>query len=103
MRNKKWTNTKSFQKANEGVKFYNQIGRIFIFVGIASFILLAFVSLLPQDYEKYNVSLYFNIWAIISFLFVIIGILPLLLGKCSKKYQLWIDGELKSYKNKLKK
>ena len=73
------------------------------FLGIVSFILLCFVSLLPQDYEKYNIPLFFEVWAVISSIFVAVGILPLLLGKYCKKYQIWIEKEVKSYQNKMSK
>lgn len=100
MSNKFVKNKKTSPKTNEGVEFYNQIGHIFIFLGIVSFVILGFVSLLPQDYEKYNIPLFFGVWAMISSILVIVGILPLLLGKYCKKYQIWIDREVKSYQNK---
>lgn len=96
-------NKKTFPKKNKGIEFYNQIGYVFIFCGIVSFVMLGFVSLLPQNYEKYNVSLYFSIWAVISSVFVLVGILPLLLGKYCKKYQIWAWKEVRSYENKLLK
>lgn len=100
MSNKLIKNRK-ISKKNEGIEFYNQIGRIFIFCGIVSFLLLGFVMLLPQDYEKYNITLFFGIWVVISSVLVIVGVLPLLLGKYCKKYQMWIDKEVKSYQNKM--
>lgn len=45
------------KKSNEEVEFFNQIGRIFILWGIVLFLILGVVSLLPQDYEKYNIPL----------------------------------------------
>ncbi len=103
MSNKLVKNKKTSEKINKGVEFYNQIGRIFIFLGIVSFIILGFVSILPQDYEKYNIPLFFGVWAVISSILVIVGILPLLLGKYCKKYQIWIDKEVQSYQNKMLK
>lgn len=103
MSNKLVQNKKTPPKTNKGVEFYNRIGRIFIFLGIGSFILLGFVSLLPQDYEKYNIPLFFGVWTVISSIVVIVGVLPLLLGKYSKKYQIWIETEVKSYQNKMLK
>ncbi|MEE1125718.1 MAG: hypothetical protein U0L18_07240 [Acutalibacteraceae bacterium] len=88
-------------KVNEGVSFFNQIGKIYIGLGIGSFFLLGFVSTLPQDYEKYNIPLCFGIWGIISVLFILIGIIPILLGKYNKKYQIWIEKERASYRKKL--
>lgn len=97
MSNKLVKNKNTSSEINEGVKVYNQIGCIFIFLGIFSFILLGFVSLMPQDYEKYNVPLFFGIWAVISLILVFIGIIPLLLGKYSKKYRIWVEKEVKFY------
>lgn len=97
MSNKLVKNKNISPEINEGVRVYNQIGYIFLFVGIFSFALLGFVSRMPQDYEKYNVSLYFSIWAVISFLFVMIGILPLWLGKHSEKYRIWVEKDVESY------
>lgn len=88
---------KTSSEKGEGAAFFDQIGQIFLFVGLASFLLLGFVSLLPQDYEKYNVPLCFGIWAGISFLFVVIGVIPLFLGKYSKKYRAWTEKEIESY------
>lgn len=49
------------------------------------------MSLLPQDYEKYNIPLFFGLWALISVLLIVIGIAPILLGKYSRKYQVWVE------------
>lgn len=103
MSNKLVKNKNTSPEINEGVRVYNQMGCIFIFLGIFSFILLGFVRLLPQDYEKYNISLFFGIWEMISLILVIIGIIPLFLGKYSKKYRIWVEKEVKSYQNRLLK
>ena len=98
---KKSTNNKqNLKNTNTGVKFYNQIGYTFILCGIVSFFILGFISLLPQDYEKYNIPLFFGVWVAISLILIIIGILPILLGKYCKKYQIWIEKEVKSFHNK---
>lgn len=97
MSNKLVKNKNISSEKNEGVRVYNQIGYIFIFLGIFSFIFLGIVSLMPQDYEKYNVSLFFSIWAVISLVLVIMGIIPLLLGKYSKKYRIWVEKDVESY------
>lgn len=97
MSNKLVKNKNISSEKNEGVRVYNQIGYIFIFLGIFSFILLGIVSLMPQDYEKYNVFLFFSIWAVISLALVIMGIIPLLLGKYSKKYRIWVEKDVESY------
>ncbi len=103
MSNKLVKNKNAPPEINEGVRVYNQIGYIFIFLGIFSFILLGFVSLLPQDYEKYNIPLFFGIWAVISLILVIMGVIPLLLGKYSKKYRIWVEKDVESYQNWLLK
>lgn len=104
MSNKLVKNKNTPQEINEGVRVYNQIGYIFIFLGLFSFILLlGFVSLMPQDYEKYNIPLFFGIWAVISLILIIMGVIPLLLGKYSKKYRIWIKKEVESYQNWLLK
>lgn len=82
---------------NEGVTFYNKIGLVFVSCGVISLLLLGFVSTMPQDYEKYNVSLYMTVWFIISIILMIIGIVLIILGKYSTKYQRWINKEVKSY------
>jgi len=84
-------------EVNEGVQFYNTVGKIFIVCGIGSLLLLGFVSLLPQDYEKYNIPLFFGIWALISLGLLAVGLIPLLLGKYSRKYRMWAEKELRSY------
>lgn len=94
------TKKKPTKKVNEYVDFYNSIGKMFIGCGLFSFLILGFVSLLPQDYEKYNILLFFGIWALISVLLIVIGITPILLGKYSKKYQVWIEKEVRSYHKK---
>ena len=82
---------------NEGVVFYNTFGWVFIFCGIGSFLLEFFVSMLPQDYEKYNIPLFFGIWTAISVAFIIIGIIPLVLGKYSKRFQNWAKKDVDSF------
>ena len=82
---------------NEGVQFYKNFGWIFIVCGIASFLLMFFVSLMPQDYEKYNIPLFFGIWAAISAVLIIVGIIPLVLGKYSKRFQNWAQKDVDAF------
>ena len=91
---------KNNSSLNTGVIFYNEIGKVLISCGIISLLLLWFVSIMPQDYEKYNISLYMTIWIVISLILIVIGVIPLILGKYSRKYQVWIDKEVKSFKKK---
>ena len=85
--------------AVKAVQQYNAFGWIFILCGIGSLILMLFVSQVPHDYEKYNVPLYFGIWTVISFILIVIGVLPLVLGKCSKKYRDWVKKDVDSFIN----
>lgn len=56
-----------------------------------------FVSLMPQDYEKYNIPLSFGIWTSVSIVLIIIGIIPLVLGKYSKKFQSLAEKDVGSF------
>lgn len=93
---KEWKQ-KSNASLNEGTQLYNTFGWIFIICGIASFLLMFFVSLMPQDYEKYNIPLFFGIWTAISIAFIIIGIIPLILGKYSKRFRAWAEKDVESF------
>lgn len=84
-------------QVSESVQFYNEIGKIYIGCGICSLLILGFISLLPQDYEKYNIPLIFGIWILVSLIMIAIGIAPILLGKYSQKYQLWVEKEMRSF------
>ena len=62
MSNKLVKNTKKDpDEGREGVAFYNAVGKIFVVCGIVSFVLMVFVALMPQDYEKYKIPLAFGI------------------------------------------
>ncbi|MCF0116365.1 MAG: hypothetical protein HUJ56_13535 [Erysipelotrichaceae bacterium] len=74
-----------------GVHLYNSFGNILVVCGLVSFGLMLFVSRLPQDYEKYNIPMFFRIWSIISIVVIVIGILPIVLGKTSKTYRDWVN------------
>ena len=56
-----------------------------------------FVSLMPQDYEKYNIPFFFGIWTAISVFLIIIGIIPLVLGKYSKRFQSWAEKDVDAF------
>lgn len=92
---------KEKEEKSVGVAFYNQVGMILIICGIISFGLMYFVSLLPQDYEKYNVPVFFGIWTSISILLCVLGLVPLVLGKYSKKFKKWADKDVYDYANHL--
>lgn len=77
------------ENLNYGVELYELYGKVFIGCGICSFVLMIFVSLLPQDYEKYNIPLCFAIWSIISTAVLALGIVMVVLAKKSKKFQAW--------------
>ena len=78
---------KTENKENIGVKFYIGCGKVFIVCGVASCLLLGFVSTLPQDYEKYNIPLFFSIWFIISFAMLILGLVIIILCKNQKNFR----------------
>ena len=80
-----------------------QVRWIFVFCGIVSVLLEFFVSLVPQDYEKYNIPLFFRIWTVISIVLIIIGIIPLVLGKCSRRFQNWANKDADSFAHYLVK
>ena len=82
---------------SDGVIFYNTFGWIFVFCGIGSFLLKFFVSLMPQNYEKYNIPLMFGIWTAVSVALLVIGIVPLVLGKYSKRFQNWANKDVDSF------
>lgn len=80
-----------------GVKFYRSIGWILAGCGIVSFMLLVFVSRLPQDENKYNIPLFFGIWFIISTIFLAIGVFLMILCKKSSRFQAWAEKDVASY------
>lgn len=84
----------SSQKENIGVQFYSLCAKIFIVCALGSLLLLVFVSILPQDYEKYNVSLFFGVWFGISLIVLGLGTVILLLCVKSKKFQNWAEKDV---------
>ena len=98
MSNKLVKNTKKDpDEGREGVAFYNAVGKIFAVCGIVSFVLMGFVALMPQDYEKYNIPLAFGIWTAISVFLIALGILPQILGKHSRRFQTWAEKDVASF------
>ena len=94
---KKKQNNPSVKKVGVGVEFYNSLGKIYMGCGFASLLLLGFVSILPQDYEKYNIPLIYGIWFAVSAALILLGLIPIVLGKYSKKYQVWVEKEVHSF------
>lgn len=90
-------------EGREGVAFYNAIGKIFVVCGIASFVLMSFVALMPQDYEKYNIPLAFGIWTAISVFLIALGILPQILGKKSRRFRKWAEKDFASFEQHMLK
>ena len=88
---------KTENEENIGVKFYIGCGKVYVGCGVVSFLLLGFVSTLPQDYEKYNIPLFFGIWFIISLAVLILGLVLIILCKKSKKFQTWAEKEVLSF------
>lgn len=87
----------SFQKENIGVQFYIFCAKIFIMCALGSLFLLAFVSTLPQDYEKYNVPLFFGVWLGISLIVLGLGTVILFLCVKSKKFQNWAEKDMLAF------
>jgi uncharacterized membrane protein len=88
---------KQQEEEHLGIQFYTKFGKIFVGCGIVFFVLFIFISKMPQDYEKYNVPLFFGIMAGISALLLLIGITVLLLCKKSKKFQVWADRDVDNF------
>lgn len=74
-----------------GSELYVFFGKVFVGCGVASFVLMTFVSTLPQDYEKYNIPLFFGIWMVISLGLIALGATLVILAKKSKKFQAWAE------------
>jgi hypothetical protein len=88
---------KKQEEEHLGIQFYTWFGKIFIGCGIAFMVLIFFISRLPQNYEKYNVPLFFGIFAGIDAAFFLIGILALLLCKKSGRFQAWADKDVEKF------
>ena len=43
---------KDTKEGRDGIAFYNAVGKVFVICGIVSFVLMGFVALMPQNYEK---------------------------------------------------
>jgi len=56
---------------------------------------------MPQDYEKYNVSLMFGILVGIGALFILIGVILLILLKKSSKFRKLIVRDFDAYMKQL--
>ena len=88
---------KTEKEVNIGVKVYIIYGKVIAGCGVMSFLLLGFVSTLPQDYEKYEIPLFFGIWFIVSFVSLILGLVMITLCKKSKKFGHWAQKDVLSY------
>ncbi|MCI7275670.1 MAG: hypothetical protein MR529_05585 [Cuneatibacter sp.] len=98
MSNRLAKNTKkNTEERREEIAFYNAVGKVFVICGIVSFVLMGFVALMPQDYEKYNIPLAFGIWTAISVFLIVLGILPQILGKKSRRFQKWAEKDFASF------
>ena len=92
MSNRLVKNTKkNTEERREEIAFYNAVGKVFVICGIVSFVLMGFVALMPQDYEQYNIPRAFGIWTAISVFLIVLGILPQILGKKSRRFQKWAE------------
>lgn len=88
---------KTEKEENIGVNVYIICGKVIAGFGVMSFLLLGFVSTLPQDYEKYDIPLFFGIWFIVSFVSLILGLIMITLCKKSKKFGQWAQKDVLSF------
>ena len=88
---------KSEKEKNPGIKFYRSCGKILVGCSVISIILLIFVSMLPQDYEKYDLSLFFSIWFVVSCIVFIAGFFIIILCKKSSRFQAWVEKDVISF------
>ena len=84
-----------------GVMFYSGVGKVFVGCAVFSFILLAVIMFLPQDYDKYNSPLMAGIWASISLLVLLFGVMIIVLCKKSKRFQMWAEKDILDYGKRL--
>lgn len=84
-----------------GITFYSNAGGIFIVCGIGFFLLTLYIGTLPQDYEKYNIPLFFFVMYAISGFFTTLGAVLFLLCKRSKRFQKWADRDMEKTLHKL--
>lgn len=77
-----------------GMKFYSGAGKIFLICGIGWLFLTKFITTLPQDFEKYNVYLFFAVLYIISAIQILLGVILLCLCKKSKRFQAWAEKDV---------
>ena len=76
---------------------YKQFGLTIILCSVISFILMVFVSLMPQDYDKYNINSIFTIWGIFSILLLVMGVTLFILASKSKKFKSFIERDFISF------
>jgi hypothetical protein len=88
---------KKQEEEHLGIQIYTWFGKIFIGCEIVFMVLILFISMMPQDYEKYNVPLFFGIFAGIDAAFFLIGILALFLCKKSSRFQTWADKDVDKF------
>ena len=82
---------------NEGIMFFKCIGIISVICGISSFLILCVAHMFPQDYEKYNVSLFFNAWFVISLIIFLLGAILIASCKFSRSFQRWAQNNVMKY------
>lgn len=94
----------SYKKEDLGVRFYRTCGYIILGCAVFSFLLLFIVRMMPQDYERYDVSSFFNIWFLLSVFLFALGFMIVVLCKRSKTFQRWAENDvLKSAEYELNK
>ena len=83
-----------------GIMFYKDIGKISLELGVLWSIIMFFILLLPQDYEKYSIPLIVGIFTAIIILHFIIGAIFLLLCKYSKNFQEFAEHDFENFNEK---
>lgn len=92
------------KKEDLGVRFYRICGYVILECAVFSFLLLFIVRMMPQDYERYDVSSFFNIWFLLSVFLFVLGFMIVVLCKRSKTFQRWAENDvLKSAEYELNK
>ena len=94
----------SYKKEDLGVRFYRSCGYIILGCAVFSFLLLFIVRMMPQDYERYDVSSLFNIWFLLSVFLFALGFMIVVLCRTSQTFQRWAENDvLKSAEYELNK
>ncbi len=87
-------------KEEEAIVFYKQVSYIFIICGFLWMALACFAISMPQDYEKYNIPLFFGILMGIGILTAAPGAVILILLKKSARFREFCIKDHASFRQK---